>query len=129
MNRIIPTMALALFSASVYPVTFEERVEKANAVFETEDGENYEKKLGPFIHQAIRNCAPAGSTSKENWGKFVLVVDVSPGGEMTNPIVKPETQISACFSKEFLSQTLPTPPDSIVSNGIVPLVVEVYVVQ
>ena len=110
-------MTLALFSASVYPVTFEERVDKANAVFETEDGEAYEKKLGPFIQQAIRKCAPAGSTSKENWGKFVLVVDVSPGGEMINPIVKPETQISVCFSKEFVSQTLPTPPDSIVTNG------------
>ena len=129
MNRIILTIALVLFSASVYPATFEERVEKANAVFETEGGENYEKKLGPFIHQAIKKCAPAGSTSKQNWGKFVLVVDVSREGEMVNPIVKPETQISMCFSKEFISQTLPTPPESIVTDGLVPIVVEVYVVQ
>ena len=129
MNRIIPTMVFALFSASVYAATFEERVNKANALFETEDGETYEKKLGPYRHQARKKCAPAGSTSKENWGKFVLVVDVSPGGELVNPVVKPETPTSICFSKEFISQTLPVPPDSIVSDGFAPLVVEIYVVQ
>ena len=129
MNKLFPTLALALCSASAYPATFEERVEKANAVFETEDGENYEKKLAPFIQQAIRKCAPAGSTSKKSRGKFVLVVDVSPGGEMINPVAKPESQISACFSKEFVSQTLPAPPDSVVADGFVPLVVEIYVVQ
>lgn len=129
MNKIFPTMVFALFSASVFATTFEERVEKANAVFETENGETYEKKLGPYIHQAIKKCAPASSSSNKNWGKFVMVVDVSPGGEVVNPIVKPETQISICFSKEFISQTLPAPPDSIVSDGFAPIVVEVYVVQ
>ena len=127
-SRMIPLMVLALLPASVFADTFEDRVERANAVFETEDGATYEKKLGPYIQQAIKKCAPAGSTSKENWGKFVLVVDVSSEGRIVNPDVKPETQISACFSKEFISQTLPAPPHSIVTDGLAPLVVEIYVV-
>jgi len=128
MSRIIPTVVLALFSASVLAATFEERVNKAKAVFETEDGEKYEQALGPYIHRAIKKCAPAGSTSKENPGKFVLVVDVSAEGEMVNPSVDPETRTSICFSREFISNTLPAPPELIVADGFAPLVVEIYVV-
>ena len=128
MNRLVSALALFLVWASVNAATFEERVDKANAGFETEDGEAYEKMLGPYIHAAIKKCTPAGSTSSGNLGKFVLVIDVSPEGEIVDPVIKPETQTSICFSKEFVSQTLPAPPGSIISDGFAPLVVEIYVV-
>lgn len=128
MSRLIPALMLFLVPASAYAATFEERIDKANAVYETADGEAYEKKLGPYIHEAIKKCAPAGSTSRANPGKFVLVADVSPEGILFNPMVKPETIASTCFRTEFISQALPAPPNSIVSDGFAPLVVEIFIV-
>ena len=128
MDRLILTLTLVFTSTSVAAASFEARVDKANAVFESEAGEAYEKKLGPYIHAAIKSCASVGSTSRENQGKFVLVGDVSSRGEIADPAVRPETEASICFRREFASQTLPVPPDAILSGGFAPLVVEIYIV-
>lgn len=125
MNKLIP--ALIFVSTSAVAATFDERVDKANAAFETEQGEIYEKKLRPFIPEIIKKCANAGSGGSP--GKFVLVADVSPDGKVFNPAVMPETKNSLCFSGEFSARILPAPPNSLISEGFAPLVVEVYIVK
>ena len=126
MKKLVPLSIL--LSATVHAATFEERVDSANAAFATEQGELYERTLGPHIQAAIRKCASGGSVAKESAGKFVLVADVSAQGKIVNPVVKPETPTSVCFSREFGAQVLSPPPDSLVSEGFAPLVVEVYIV-
>ena len=126
MKKLVPL--LILFSASLHAATFEERVDRANAAFETEHGELYERTLGPYIQAAIGKCASGAAVAKETAGKFVLVADVSAQGKVVNPVVKPETPTSVCFAREFGAQVLSPPPDSLVSGGLAPLVVEVYIV-
>lgn len=128
MNKATIALAVFLVSATAFAGNFEERVRSASALFETEDGEAYDKSLIPHIQAAIKKCAPASSTSREDTGKFVLVYDVSSTGKTSDPVVSPETKVSLCFSREFFSQTLPVPPGSMLTNGIAPVVVEVFVV-
>ena len=125
MNKVIPI--LIFVSTSAVAATFDERIEKANAAFETEPGETYEKKLRPFIPEIIKKCANAGSGASP--GKFILVADVSADGKIFNPAVMPETKASLCFSREFSVRILPAPPNSLISEGFAPLVVEVYIVK
>lgn len=127
MNKLV--LALLLASTSLVAATFEERIDNANAAFETEQGEAYDKSLRPYMQAAIKKCAPGGSAPVENPGKFVLVADVSPEGKLSNPVVKPETKSSICFSNEFSALALPAPPASLLANGFAPLVVEIYIVR
>ena len=121
-------LILASISAPAVAATFEERIERANAAFETEQGEVYEKNLVPYIQGAIRKCAPAGSAAQGKLGKFVLVADVSPDGRVSNAVIRPETSASLCFGREFSARTLPVPPASMMSGDSAPLVVEVFIV-
>ena len=127
MRKFIPLMFLV--SASANAGSFEQRVDNANAAFETEQGEAYEKRLRPYMQAALEKCAPGKSGSDREPGKFVLVADVSPQGRLSNPAVKPESKSSLCFSNELGAQNLPAPPASLLADGFAPLVVEIYVVK
>ena len=122
------TTFLFLVATSANASTFDERVIGAKAALETEQGKIYEQKLGPFIYEAIKICVPVGSSSKENLGKFALVADVSLGGKISNSIVKPETSVSNCFRENFGLQVLPSPPVSLVFEGVAPIIVEMDIV-
>lgn len=126
MSGLIPL--LILISVSANAATFEDRVNKATAAFETEQGETYDRKLVPYIQRAIQKCASVNSASGDSIGKFVLVADVTPDGKVLDPVVKPETNASICLNREFSAQILPAPPISLISDGFAPLVVEIYVV-
>lgn len=126
LNGLLP--ALFLISVAAHAGSFEERVNNANAAFATEPGEAYDRKLVPLIQEAIRKCAPAGPITKQDFGKFVLVADVSLAGKLVDPAARPETKTSVCFTREFGGQILPAPPVAIVSDGFAPIVVEVYIV-
>lgn len=121
-------LVLVTISAPAIAATFEERIERGYAAFETEHGEVYEKNLVPYIQGAIRKCAPAGSAAQGKLGKFVLVADVSSEGRVSNAVIKPETSASLCFSREFSVQALPVPPASMMTGNSAPLVVEVFIV-
>lgn len=126
MKRIF--LVLVSITVPAIAATFEERIERANAAFETEHGEVYEKNLAPYIQGAIRKCAPAGSAAQGKLGKFVLVADVSSEGRVSNAVIRPETSASLCFGREFSVQALPLPPASMMSGDSAPLVIEVFIV-
>ena len=117
-----------LASTSVNATTFEERVDIARTAFETEQGKVYEQKLGPFLGNAIRICIPPGSTSEENLGKFIFIAEVSNEGKITDSEIQPATKVSKCFNKEFATQILPPPPDSLIGIGGAPILVEMDIV-
>lgn len=122
-------LALMLASAPVNAATFEERVDNANAAFETDQGEAYEKSLLPYLQAAMKKCAHGAAAPEGSPGKFVLVADVSAQGKIVDPAVRPESDSSSCFSSEFSAQPLPAPPASLLVNGFAPLVVEIYIVH
>lgn len=125
-NKLVP--ALVFFAASAGAATFEERVEIANAAFDTEHGDAYEKKLRPLMPEIIKKCAAAGKNSNAGAGKFILVADVSADGKISSPAVKPETPISICFAGEFSARILPAPPNELLADGLAPVIVEIFIV-
>lgn len=126
MSRV--TLALIAVTASADAATFEERLERANAAFDSEQGGAYQKQLGPNIQRAIRQCAPGGPAGKGLSGKLVLVADVSADGKIRNPMVRPETRASTCIVEALSAQSLPAPPDRLLLDGVAPLSVEIFIV-
>lgn len=121
-------LVLLSISAPAVAATFEERIERGKAAFESEHGEVYEKNLWPHIQGAIKKCAPAGSAAQGKLGKFVLVADVSSEGQVSNAVIRPETSASLCFGREFSTRILPAPPASMMAGDTAPLLIEIFIV-
>ena len=121
--------ALLILSPVAISASFEERAAVAKEIADSTKGSNYESSLGQFIYNAITACIPPGSTDVGNLGKFSLVADVSKDGKVQNPEVQPVTHVSSCFKSEFETQSLPDPPEGLLVKGVLPILIEMDVVQ
>lgn len=109
MKYIIPF--LIMFTSLAHADDFASRVKAGDEAAKTEQGKQYESSMGFLVGQAMLTCIPPGSKDTANLGKFIFVASVTETGVLSDIEVQPQSQISACFTKEFSKSNLPVPPE------------------
>ena len=116
---------LALVSAStVYAgEAFGDRVQRANDVEKTAEGEAYQDVMWPLVKPVIADvmlqCVPDDPTLEGQ--ALTLVATILVDGLPRDIEVQPETKVTSCIANGLARAPFPKPPQSFSDNGM-PLV-------
>jgi len=123
MKILAPLFFLLLASAAHGGESFEDRVQRANDLEKTAEGQAYQDAMwplvGPVVADATSQCVPEDPDLEGQ--AITLVVTVSAEGSPRDIEVQPSTKAAKCIASKIAGAPFPKPPEVFSASGL-PLV-------
>ena len=100
---------------------FKNRLEAAEAIKQTVEGQAYSTKVDAALIKVFMSCRQPKNDKQACPLPFSIVANVNSKGEVLDIAAQPSTSLSDCFKSKLAAITLPSPPASLVGSHGFPI--------